>query len=81
MHRKLLAATAAATVALTGGVIAAQHAGADPEPATVERSEAGDQYWACLALDHVDVGTCVSNPLPDLSGYPTVPDLLDSLIG
>ena len=71
-RRRLTVAAAAAVLA--GGLGAASHAHA--ADVSVD-----DDYWACAALDHVEVGTCVENPLPDLSGYPTVPDTLRQLLG
>lgn len=50
----------------------------DPAPVTVAQAE---RYWACVAVGYVNVGTCVSNPLPDLSQYPTVPDTIHDLTG
>lgn len=75
----------AAAAALAGGLglaelssVANATAGSEPiEPVDVAVS---DDYWACLALDYVEVGTCIENPLPDLSGYPTVPDMLHRLL-
>ena len=75
----------AATAVIAGGFGVARHATASPaepvapaiEPAAVT---VDDDYWACLALDYVDVGMCLENPLPDLSQYPTVPDMLDDLL-
>ena len=41
----------------------------------------GQRYWACLAVDGVDFGLCLDNPLPDTSQLPTVPELLGQLGG
>ena len=71
----------AAAAALAGGVGLADHATAELDPVEPVDVTVSDDYWACLALDYVEVGTCIENPLPDLSGYPTVPDTLRRLLG
>lgn len=82
MNRRLalLIGACTAAFALTGAGIA--HAdvldGGDQPSVDVEAAE---RYWACIAIDHVEVGACLSNPLPDLSEYPTVPDMVDDLTG
>ena len=38
-------------------------------------------YWACLALDHVEVGTCLENPLPDPSQWPPLQQIIKDLTG
>ena len=34
-------------------------------------------YWACVAVDHIDLGACVKDPVPDPMPRPLelVPDL------
>lgn len=74
---------AAVAAALAGGFGVAGHADAAPvpEPRDVPTAVAvDDDYWACLALDYVEVGMCLENPLPDLSEYPTVPDIVNGLL-
>jgi len=69
-------ATLTAAVALAGaaalGTAGTSHA---------DTSVADDEYWACAALDHVDVGTCLSNPLPDLRDYGSPRQLVRDLTG
>lgn len=86
LRRTALATTAALLVA--GGSVAAGVASADTaetvEPTDVTQSlrlRASERYWACLAIDHVDIGTCVENPLPDLNDYGSVPQIVGSLTG
>lgn len=77
-------ATVTLAAALVGGLggahVAASDSGAGDAVEGVEVRAAKD-YWACVAVDHVNVGACVENPFPDLSQYPTVPELLDQLLG
>ncbi len=72
MNRRRLAATAA-LLALAAVPLAPR---ADAAPAAVT----ADDYWLCLGLDGSG-GTCIENPLPDLSGTPTVPQILQALLG
>lgn len=76
----LLTGALAAAFALTGVGIAHADLLDGPHEPSVD-VPAGQRYWACLAIDHVEVGACVSNPLPDLSEHPTVPDVVDDLTG
>lgn len=41
-------------------------------------AEAGD--WACVAVDIVEVGTCVSDPYPDLPDR-TIWEIIDDMTG
>lgn len=66
---------AAATLAFIA-VPTADAAPTEPVPATVTASE-----WACLALGEVDLGLCLDNPIPDTSGLPTVPEILEDVLG
>lgn len=72
-----------AAVAVAGaGLALAAAGGASAAPAeTVGPASVAAGYWACVAIDGVDVGTCLENPLPDLSGVPTVPDTVNGLLG
>lgn len=80
IRRLVLLVAAAATVAGVAAptALADTDVTNDPAPVTVEQAE---RYWACVAVGYVNVGTCVSNPLPDLSQYPTVPDTIHDLTG
>ena len=60
MNRRRLAAVAIAA-ALAAGLGGAHVASAGPVDVHTPR----DRYWACVAVDTVDVGACVRNPLPD----------------
>lgn len=79
-RRRLGLVVAAAAVA--GGFGVASHATAAPAPPAVEPAAVtmSDDYWACVALDYVDVGMCLENPLPDLSEHRTVPDTVNDLL-
>lgn len=59
-----------------GTLGAAGHAVADP---AVE-VPVNDEYWACIAIDHVEIGTCVENPLPDLGEAQTIEDVVEALL-
>ena len=80
IRRLVLLVAAVATVAGAAAPTALADADVtkDPAPVTVAQAE---RYWACVAVGYVNVGTCVSNPLPDLSQYPTVPDTIHDLTG
>lgn len=71
MNRRRLA-LALSAAALAGGVATAHVAQADT--ATVDK-----RYWACLAIDHVEVGACLDNPLPDPREWPTKDEIVDSV--
>ncbi len=77
-RRITLAAGSAALAGAIGflAVPTADAAPSEPVPTTVTASE-----WACLALGEVDLGLCVDNPIPDTSGLPTVPEILDDVLG
>ncbi len=65
--RRRLALVATALVTLGGAAVAmAADASADPAPSQVEYRVA-DGYWACVAVQRVNVGACLANPLPHLS--------------
>ncbi len=65
--RRRVAVVVTALLALGGaGVTTAADASADPAPSQVEYRVA-DGYWACVAVQNVDVGVCLANPLPHLS--------------
>lgn len=77
--RRIAIALGTAASAATIGVLAvptAEAAPTEPVPASVTASE-----WACLALGEVDLGLCIDNPIPDTSGLPTVPEILDDVLG
>lgn len=77
--RRITLAAGSAGLAAAIGLLAvptADAAPAEPVPTTVTASE-----WACLALGEVDLGLCVDNPIPDTSGLPTVPEILDDVLG
>ena len=63
MNRRRLAAVVV-TAALAGGLGSAHVASADVLDDGVDlRSAKG--YWACVAVDTIQVGTCLHNPLPN----------------
>ncbi len=78
MNRRHTALLGLGAAALALGVTATPTAQAAAVPVTpsVTASE-----WACLAIGEVDLGLCLDNPLPDTSGLPTVPEILDDLLG
>jgi hypothetical protein len=78
-RRRIAAAIAIAAVAC-GGLGSAHVAMADTGDAPVDVRSTRDRYWACLAVDHVEIGTCVENPLPDMSEYPSVPEMVDQVL-
>ncbi len=69
---------AAAGIGLAAVPTASAEPAPTPSPITIQAAE---RYWACVAVDQVHVGTCLQNPLPDLSGVRTVPDIVGSLLG
>lgn len=72
-------ATIAVAGAAAGGLLVAPSADAEPvEPVNVRASE---RYWACIAVDHVEVGTCLENPLPDLNDHGSLPAIVGGLLG
>ena len=83
-RRRVATAIGTALTAATIGIFAIPTADATPAPApatdavptTVTASE-----WACLALGEVDIGLCLDNPIPDTSGLPTVPEILEDTLG
>ncbi len=84
--RRTSALIAAGALALgsLGGVAAVAHAddASDTPPAVQpEVAPMTSGYWACVALDHVHVGACLENPLPDPSGLPSVRQVLFDLTG
>lgn len=83
-------ATAVGTVLAAGaiGVFAIPTADAAPAPAPVTEPATDAvpaamtaSEWACFALGGVDVGLCLDNPIPDTSGLPTVPEILEDTLG
>lgn len=76
MNRRL-AIVIASALAVVGGVGASQaQAGPDLDaPVTTLSSD----YWACVAVDYVEVGACVGNVFPDLTEYGTVPGIIDGV--
>lgn len=88
--RRMLGALVAATSALgvLGVLGAVGHASATPAPTPAPAPHVDpltlavdEEYWACVALDHVEVGTCIENPLPDLSDVDDLEGLLGALLG
>lgn len=76
--RRIALATSTGLAAAAIGFFAvptADAAPAEPVP-SVTASE-----WACLAVGEVDLGLCIDNPIPDTSGLPTVPEILDDVLG
>lgn len=73
----------AAVAALAGGLTSAHVASADPVDGLdgVDVRAERERYWACVAIDHVEIGACLSNPLPDLSRYPSVPEIVNGVLG
>ena len=60
MTRRRLAAVAIAA-ALAAGLGGAHVASAGP----VDVNSPRERYWACVAVDTIEVGACLRNPLPD----------------
>lgn len=77
----LLAAVVAGASLLTPQALADEAGDRPAVGDVIDVQTAQERYWACVALDHVHVGTCLENPLPDVSGYPTVPDTLRRVLG
>ena len=75
MNRRRLAAIAILAALAGGAGTAAQAATGD----TV--TEQQRRYWACLAVDHVEIGACLENPLPDPSGWPHPTDIIEDQVG
>lgn len=77
MNRRHTALLGLGAAAFALGMTAAPTAQAAPAQATpsITASE-----WACLAVGELDLGLCLDNPLPDTSGLPTVPEILDDLL-
>lgn len=80
-HRIAVAVAVAALCAGAGSTHAAMADTAQRSDGPIDIRSTKDRYWACLAVDHVEVGTCIENPLPDLSGYPSVPEIVAGLLG
>lgn len=72
MNRRIAFTAAALGLALGGGVATASASTADGLAPTTTTS--GD-YWACVAIDHVEVGACFGE-LPDLTDYGTLPGIV-----
>ena len=64
MNRRRLAAVAVAA-ALAAGLGSAHVASADLLDDGVDVRSAKERYWACVAVDTIQVGTCLRNPLPN----------------
>ena len=77
MTRRRLAALAFA-VALAGGAGTAAHAATGDVDTVTDQQR---RYWACLAIDHVEIGACLENPLPDPSGWPHPTDIVEDRVG
>lgn len=80
MNRRRTALLGLGAAALALGLSAAPTAQAAPAQATATPSVTASE-WACLAIGEIDLGLCLDNPLPDTSGLPTVPELLEDLLG
>ena len=79
MRRRLVLLLA--SIALASGTFGAVSAHAEPSaPAPTVDSTSG-RYWACVALNWVDVGTCLRNPLPDPSTVPSVRQVIYDVSG
>lgn len=71
MRRRLVLVLAAVAATFgTFGAVTAQASPVDAEAPSVDTTS--KEYWACVAIDHVEVGACLENPLPDPSGLPSV---------
>ena len=77
MNRRRIAALVAG-VALAGGGGSVAHAAATDD---VSVNQTQERYWACLAVDHVEIGTCVKNPYPDPSTWPHPTDIVEGVVG
>jgi hypothetical protein len=80
-HRIAIAVGVAVLCAGLGSTHAAMADTAPSSDAPVDIRSTKDRYWACLAVDHVEVGTCIENPLPDLSGYDSLPEIIARILG
>ena len=80
MTRRRIAAAIATTAVLCGGLGSAHVAMADTGDEPVDIRSTRDRYWACVAVDYVEIGTCIENPLPDMSAYPSVPEMVDRVL-
>lgn len=70
MRRRLILLAAAYAAALGSfGAVSALTTAADTGPPPAE-TVAG--YWACVAIDEVNIGACLANPLPDPSSLPSI---------
>ena len=82
MSRHRIAVAIGVAVLCAG--VGSTHAMADTarsSEAPIDINSTKDRYWACLAVDHVEVGTCIENPLPDLSGYESLPEIVAGILG
>ncbi len=80
--RRITALWAIGAATLAMGIVATPTAQATPTPKPVPTpSTITASEWACLAVAGVDVGLCLDNPVPDTSGLPTVPEILDDVLG
>lgn len=77
MTRSLLLA---ATLAVTSVLVAAP-AQADPTVPDAPSVSVPAGYWACVAIDHLHLGGCIDNPLPDLSDQPSVRQIVADATG
>lgn len=74
-----LAILAASTIAFVGGFGASQ-AQAEPDLDVPVTSLSSEDYWACVALDYVEVGACVGNVFPDPTEYGTLPGIIGGVV-
>ena len=80
-RHRIAAAVAVAALCAGAGSTHAAMADTHSSDAPVDIRSTKDRYWACLAVDHVEVGTCIENPLPDLSGYDSLPEIIAGILG
>ncbi len=72
MRRRLVLVLATVLTALGSfGAVAAQASPTDDVQPPSVSATTSSSYWACIALDHVEIGACLRNPLPDPSGLPS----------
>lgn len=82
MNRVAVRSAIAALAVAAGALLAPQVSAAPVEPVDDPVTvTAAERYWACVAVDHVEVGACLGNPYPDLSQHPTVPELVERVTG
>lgn len=79
--RRIATGIATGLTAAAIGVFAVPTADAAPAADPLESTTVTASEWACIALGEVDVGLCIDDPIPDTSGLPTVPEILEDTLG